>query len=384
LSVVGFSGSVHKKYDGSAFDLAAEVTLNALESAGLQLRDVDGLITTFLPGVFDGTVYRHFFTNQLRQALNVRARYVDVLDFGGASALAAIYRAHKAVRAGEAETVVCIIGGKGSSVRARGVTVDSMDRVENGVQLSPFDWLLRSNQDLNPVTDYALVAAMHSRLYGTTDEQRASIAVSQRYNAGANQRALYRDPLDVSGVLSSPIVAWPLHLLEVVYPVDGFHAFIVSNRGSKLRKIQVKAFGEAHWHDLPVELKNITTTPAVESSVPAREFIPKVDALELYDSFTVTVMLQLEDLGLVEKGKVGKFLEETDITYKGTLPVNTGGGSLNVGQPAYMSGGVVMEEALLQLNDMAEGRNVGAKLILANGIGGWSRSHSVTLVLGLE
>jgi len=89
-------------------------------------------------------------------------------------------------------------------------------------------------------------------------------------------------------------------------------------------------------------------------------------------------------LGLVEKGKVGKFLEETDITYKGTLPVNTGGGSLNVGQPAYMSGGVVMEEALLQLNDMAEGRNVGAKLILANGIGGWSRSHSVTLVLGLE
>ncbi|BBD73240.1 acetyl-CoA acetyltransferase [Sulfodiicoccus acidiphilus] len=382
MSVVGFAGSVHKKYEGSAFDLANEVVDKALDSAGMERKDVDGLVSTFLPGVWDGATYRHFFTNQLRQALNIKAKYVDVLDFGGASAMASIYRAHKAVKGGEADVVLCLVGGKGSEVRSRGVTVDSIDRVEGGVALTPFDWLLRTNVDLNPVTDYALVAARHSKLFGTTDQQRALIAVYQRFNAGANPTALYRDPLTVEGVLSSPTVSWPLHLLEVVYPVDGFHAFLVSRRSSKMRSVEIKGYGEAHWHELPPEMPDIVTTPAAESSRQVREFLHKVDALELYDSFTVTVMLQLEDIGVVEKGKVGSFLERTDLTYKGTLPTNTGGGSLNVGQPAYMSGGVVLEEALLQLNDMAGHRNVGARNVLTNGIGGWSRSHSVTLVLG--
>jgi len=109
----------------------------------------------------------------------------------------------------------------------------------------------------------------------------------------------------------------------------------------------------------------------------------KVDAFELYDSFTITVMLQLEDLGLTGKGQAGTFVERTDLGYSGEFPVNTGGGSLNVGQPAYMSGGVLLEEALLQLNDMASGHQVkDARVVCLNGIGGWNRSHSVTLILG--
>lgn len=94
-------------------------------------------------------------------------------------------------------------------------------------------------------------------------------------------------------------------------------------------------------------------------------------------------MLQMEDIGMVEKGKVGKFVESNDLTYKGNIPINTGGGSLNTGQPAYMSGGVILEEALLQLNDMAKGHQVkDANVIFLNGLGWWSRRHAVTLVLG--
>ncbi len=209
--------------------------------------------------------------------------------------------------------------------------------------------------------------------------------MQQRFNAKGNDRAMYRNDLSVQDVLSSPVVSSPLHLLEIVYPVDGFHAFVVSSRGSgsSLRNVGIKAYGEVHWAEMPTELPDITVTPARESSRIAAFDLERVDAFELYDSFTITVLLQLEDIGLVEKGKVAELIEKRDLRYSGDLPLNTGGGSLNCGQPAYMSGGVILEEALLQLNSMAHGHQVSSvKNVLLNGMGGWSRSHSVTLVLG--
>lgn len=361
----------------------AETVDQALGMAGIAPKDVDGMVTTFLPGVFDGNTYLHFFTNQVRQYLGLGARYIDVLDFGGASALSMIYRAHKAIRAGEASTVICIIGGKASEVKALGTTVDSMDKVYDHISITPFDWIYRIYDSLNPVSDYALVAARHAKLYGTDDITRAKLAVQQRFNGKGNDRAMYRDDLTVKDVLASPVISSPLHLLEIVYPVDGFHVFIVSSKHTSLRDLDIKAYGEAHWAEMPTELPDITVTPARESSRMAAFDLGRVDAFELYDSFTITVLLQLEDIGLVQKGKIAQFIEEHDLRYTGDIPLNTGGGSLNCGQPAYMSGGVILEEALLQLNDMAKGHQVkGANNIFINGIGGWSRSHSVSLVLG--
>jgi acetyl-CoA acetyltransferase len=381
--IAGFASKAFKKFDGSALELLAGAFDEALEMARMNVGDIDGLVTTFLPGVFDGNIYLHFFTNQIRQYLGLKARYVDVLDFGGASALAMIYRASKAIKAGEATSVACIIGGKASNVRALGTTVDAIDSVYEHVTITPFDWMYRVYESLNPVSDYALVAARHAKLYGTGDEVRAKLAVQQRHNAIENPKALYREPLTVNDVLASPVISSPLHLLEIVYPIDGFHVFIVSSRQSQLNDVEIKAYGEAHWADMPPELPDITVTPAVESARAASFNLDNVDAFELYDSFTITTMLQMEDIGLVKKGQVPKFLDEHDIRYSGDVPINTGGGSLNCGQPAYMSGGVILEEALLQLNGMAKGHQVkGAKTVLLNGMGGWNRSHSVTLVLG--
>ncbi|MEM1622271.1 MAG: thiolase family protein, partial [Metallosphaera sp.] len=197
--------------------------------------------------------------------------------------------------------------------------------------------------------------------------------------------AMYRDPLRLEDVLSSRMVSTPLRLLEIVYPVDGFHVFVVGKSGGKsdLRPLSVKYSGEAHWPEMPPELPDIVSTPAVESSKGARPLLEKVDCFELYDSFTITVLLQIEDIGLAEKGKGGRFAQDVNFTYQGEIPINTGGGSLNVGQSAYMSGGVILEEALIQLNAMGEGRQVkGVDMVLANGIGGWNRAHSTTLVLG--
>ncbi len=381
--IAGFAGSVHKRYEGSAFELMSEAAGGALEMAGLEAKDVDGLVTTFLPGVFDDRVYLHFFTNQVNQYLGLRVRYVDMLDFGGASALAMVHRACKAVRAGEAETVLCLIGGKASDVRGKGATVDSLDRASHGVSMTPFDQFFRVYEDLSPVSDYALVAKRHAKLFGTTDESRARVAVQQRSNARGNERAMYRDGLSVQDVLSSPVISDPLHLLEIVYPVDGFHAFVVSNRVPSA--VEPLAYGEAHWPEMPSELPDIVRTPAAESSKRCGFDLRRVDAFELYDSFTITVMLQLEDIGLAEKGKAGEFVMKNDMTCGGDVPVNTGGGSLNCGQPAYMSGGILLEEALLQLNGMAKGHQVdSARTVFLNGIGGWNRSHSVSLVLGAK
>jgi len=378
--IVGFSGKLYKKYQGSSFDLLLEAFDEALEMSGLSLRDIDGLLIASSRGIFDGKTYLSS-PFHLTQLLGIKSKFFEQISYGGPSSLAMIYRAYKAIRANEAETVVCIQGGKISDVRDR--------RRQNSEEFgdTPFDEYFRVYDSLDPISDYAMVAYRHQKLFGTTDEQRALISVYQRKNAIMNNKALFRDPITVKDVLESRIVSYPLHLLEIVYPIDGFHVFIVSRKTSKskLKNINILGYGEAHWPNLPPEWDDIIYTPTIESAKMASVNLEKIDAFELYDSFTITVMLQLEDIGLVEKGKVGKFVEENDLTYTGNIPVNTGGGSLNTGQPAYMSGGVILEEALLQLNEMAEGRQVkGAKRVLVNGIGWWTRAHTVTLVLGEE
>ncbi|AGJ63541.1 Acetyl-CoA acetyltransferase [Sulfolobus islandicus LAL14/1] len=351
--------------------------------AGLDKNYVDGIYLTYLPGTFDGYANSHFFTNQVAQYLGIRPKFTQIFDYGGASALSMIHRAYKAIKAGEGETILCIVGGKATELRNKGVTVDAIDKAYPNVSLTPFDRLFRGLNDLNPVSDYALVANRHKYLFKSTDEQRALIAVRQRFNAMQNSKAMFKDPLTIEQVLKSPLVSYPLHLLEIVYPIDGFHVFVVSKRSSKsaLTNIDILGYGEAHWPFMPTELDEIVYTPAVESSKGLLN--GRIDAFELYDSFTITVMLQVEDIGLAEKGKGGSFFENHDTTFKGDVPINTGGGSLNTGQPAYMSGGVILEEALLQLNDMADGHQVkGTDVVFLNGIGGWNRSHSVSLVLG--
>ncbi|BCS93269.1 hypothetical protein L3N51_01630 [Metallosphaera sp. J1] len=383
--ILGFGSVVQKTYPGTTFQLMSSAVDQALEMAQLTRDKIDGIIATFLPGTFDGNVALHFYTSQLAQYLGIRPRFLDYVDFGGASALAMLYRAEKAVASGDADNVILLVGGKASPVREKRVTADSVDRAFSGIRLTPFDEVFRVYDDMNPVTDYALVATRHSHLFGTTDEQRASIAVKQRFNAQGNPRAMYRDPLKVEDVLSSRMISTPLRLLEIVYPVDGFHVFVVGKSGGKsnMRPLSIKYFGEAHWPEMPPELPDIVSTPAVESARGARSLLEKVDCFQLYDSFTITVLLQIEDIGLAEKGKGGKFAQEVDFTYKGEIPINTGGGSLNVGQPAYMSGGVILEEGLIQLNGMGGPRQVkGVDTVLLNGIGGWNRAHSTTLVLG--
>jgi acetyl-CoA acetyltransferase len=381
--IVGFSSIAFKRFDGETFELMTEAVYRAVEMAGLSMKDIDGIITNYIPGAYDGKPHLRYIPSQVGHYLGVKARYVDTVDIGGASVLSAIYRAYKAVRAGEAENVLCIFGGKSS--KAREFRSSPLHYQRSIVQETPFDEYLVGIRNMSPISEYALIASVYKHVYGVADEQRALVAVKQRYNALSNEKAIFRNPITIQDVLGSRIVSDPLHLLEIAMTIDSFYAFIVGKKISRsgLREIDILYYREYHRNNLLAENPDITYSAAVESAKDARQFLNNVDAFQLYDAFTIMVMMLVEDIGLVDKGKSGKFFESTDTTYKGETPINTGGGSLNVGQTAYMSGPILLEEALLQLNNMATGHQVkGANMIFITALGGAHAQHAATMVLG--
>ncbi len=380
--ISGFAESVYKKYGRSVYELMEESFFKALDMAGLQRSDIQGFITTFMPGIFDDNVYMHFFPDQVCNYLGIHPKYIDSLDYGGPSVLAALYRAERLIKNGGIDNILLLFGGKGSLVREKKVTVDSFESLYENVTNTPYKSLFREYNYTNPLSDYALAAQRHKYMYKSTDEQRAILAVKQRKNANASGYSMFSGNLSADDVLNSSVISSPLHLLEIVYPVDGFHAFIVSKSAGKLRALKIQNYGEAHWTDIPPEQNDIILISASESSNKFRNEIKKCDFYELYDSFTITVMLQLENTGIVPKGKSGKFIENTSMSADGEFPLNTGGGSLNRGQPAYMSGSVLLYESLLQLNNMAKNQVKSANKVFINGIGGWSRNHSVSMIIG--
>jgi acetyl-CoA acetyltransferase len=386
--ISGFSSKIFKKYEGSVLDLFTEVISEALEMAQLELKEIDGFSTTFFPGLFDGKGYLFFPLHQILHYFGVKPKYMDLIEFGGPSILTMIYRAEKAISAGEANNILCLVGGKASFIRERGPYNNVISKLYPYISSNIFEDLYEVYDKMDPITDYALVAYRHKKIFGTSDEQRALLVVKQRENGVNNPKALFRNKISVGDVLNSPIIAEPLHLYEIVYPVDGAFAFIVSKRSKNLREIKIINYGEAHWPSTPDEWAyDIVYTPTIESVKRAGVKLSKIDAFELYDATSIGVMTQIEDLGLIEKGKVGRFIEENDITYKGNVPINTGGGALSLGQPAYMSGPIILEEALLQLNNLAYGRQVkDVKGVLVNAVGGGAngRGDAVTLVLGEE
>jgi acetyl-CoA acetyltransferase len=210
------------------------------------------------------------------------------------------------------------------------------------------------------VGSYALAAQRHQYQYGTTSAQLAEIAVTMRRHAAANPMAQYRDPLTVDDVLSSRLVADPLHVLDCCVISDGGAACVVTTaeRAADLPAPPVHILGAAHalTHHL-----NISAMP----------------------DFTITVLLSLEDLGFCSKGEGGSFVEGGRLGVGGALPTNTDGGGLSSCHPG-MRGMFLIVEAVRQLRGAAGEMQVpGAEIALAHGTGGML-STGATLVLGKE
>jgi acetyl-CoA acetyltransferase len=361
---------------GRALEVA--VIAEALDDAGLAIGDVDGICYAGTTGMA---------TLGLAEYLGLSPRWTDGTNVGGSSYQVHVEHAAAAIAAGLCDVVVGVYASTPRRDRKRGgggrrpVPAGPDPRQEFEL---PYGLMM-------PMGAYALSASRHMHAFGTTSEQLAEIAVSTRAWAALNPRARYQDPITVDDVLASPMQASPLHLLDCCLVTDGAGAFVMTSaeRARDLARPPVAVLGAATCHDhLAISaMPDLTTTAGAVSGPNAFAMAgvkpADVDLLMGYDSFTITALLHLEDLGFCEKGEGGAFVEGGRTAPGGSLPMNTNGGGLSYTHPG-MYGMFLLVEAVRQLRGECGPRQVeGAEVAVAHGSGG-VLSAMATVVLGTE
>lgn len=357
----------------TALDLAAQAAYRALDDAGLKTSDVDGL--------FGHSAFFPMPTVVLGEHLGIRPRYSDSTATGGSSFLAHVRHATAAINAGMCEVALIVYGSNQRS--ASGGLISSGQNLVPSYE-TPFGARL-------PVSAYALAAARHMHEYGTTREHLAEVAVAARDWAKLNPVAFERGDLTIDDVINSRMVSSPLSVRDCCLVTDGGGALVITSaeRARDLPKKPAFYLGaaEAHWHMNLSQMDDVTVTAASESGPRAFDLAgltpADVDVVQLYDAFTINVLLFLEDLGFCKKGEAGEFVSGGGIGPGGHLPVNTNGGGLSYCHPG-MYGIFTVIEAVRQIRGEADDRQVpDVHVGLAHGNGGMLSSQ-VTLLLGDE
>ena len=352
-------------------DLMGQAAQRALEDAGLAIGDVDGL--------FAATTQLPMATLNLGEYLGIRPRYSDATQVGGSSFIAHLQHAGAAIAAGLCEVALIAYGSTQRLVGRGSASVQEIDPYE-----APY-------RPMNPVTAYALATSRHMHEFGTTREQLAEVAVAARKWAALNPKAFRREPLTVEDVLTSPMVADPLTVRDCCLVTDGGAAAVVTSldraRGLRKPAVAVLGVGAAHHHRHVSSMPDLTATAAVESGrrafAAARLTPDEVDVLLLYDAFTITPILFLEDLGFCAKGEGGAFVSGGRIAPGGDVALNTNGGGLSYCHPG-MYGLLLIVEAVRQLRGECGERQVaGAETAIVHGNGGVLSSQCTALLGGL-
>ena len=352
----------------------AEIAVGALKDAGLSLKDVDGFFSDAM-GLGMGVV-------SIAEYLGLKLSYMDSTESGGSSYLCHVGHAATAIAEGKCKVALVSLAGKG-----RGGPTRYSEAPELGFE-APF----------GPVTVawYALAARRHMYEFGTTSEQLAEIKVAASHHAQYNPDAVLKKKVSVEEVINSPLVADPLHRLDACVITDGGGAVVLVSpevaRDLPRQKVKILGHGEAPKHTNNGRI-DLTYTGAVWSGPRAFEEAgvthSDIDYASIYDSFTITVLLQIEDLGFCEKGKGGQFVMDGALQSPGgKLPFNTDGGGLANNHPANRGGMTKIIEAVRQLRGEArpEVQVPDCEIAMAHGTGGsiGSRMGSSTLILGRE
>ncbi len=361
--------------DKTSFQIMGECTREALADAGLSLSDVDGLFGASMTMGAMGMV-------QFSEYLNIKPRYLDGTNIGGSSFVSHVAHAGAAIHAGLCDVALIVYGSTAASDAMAIGTGNTGGRDPSAAFVSPYGMTLVSN--------YAMVARRHMFEFGTTSEQLADIAVSTRHHASLNPHAKMRHPITRDDVLESRLIADPLHLLDCCIISDGGGAVIVTSleRAKDLKQpaIAVLGTGEsvAHREIGAPDLMTMAAKQSGEQAFAMAGLRPSdVDLCTIYDSFTITVLLTLENLGFCKPGEGGAFVENGGIGLGGRLPVNPDGGGLSSNHSG-MRGIFLVIEAVRQLRGGLGDRQVeGAQIALAHGTGGYlGLMHSgATLIL---
>jgi acetyl-CoA acetyltransferase len=320
------------------------------------------------------------YSSEVVANLGLSPKTTFVSDHGGMSALNLLLQAH-ALLTSELVDYVILLGADSPMTPS---TPQGKWRLER-------TWRYELNYELplgmiGPLSEVALIAQRHIHLYGTKEEQMGKVAVSFRTNALENPNAYLKQPLTLDEYLKSPYIAQPLRMFDAVIPVNCGYALILTREDFAKRFgdtfVKIKAVSARVNFEAQNELREITNLGlkqlVSEALEKANTTLDQVDVFQLYDDFTIITIMQLEELGVCEKGKGGEFVEKNDLTYKGNFPTNTGGGQLSAGQAGTAGGFLLLTEAVSQLLGEAGGRQVkGAEKALVTGLGGLGYNHNL-------
>ncbi|WP_443030845.1 MULTISPECIES: acetyl-CoA acetyltransferase [unclassified Sphingopyxis] len=353
----------------AAVDMAAEAARLALADAGIALFEVDALYTS--------APYEALGGLELAEYLGLTPRVTDCNRTGGSAFEVYVQQAALALDSGLIDCALIVYGSNPASNPPPGVGM---------TRQSPWEAPYRP---LAPLSSYALAASRHMHLYGTTRTHLAEVAVAARAWAGLNPEAAVRDPLSIDDVLGARMVSDPLSVRDCCLFNDGAAAVVLvrADRAKDTAKQPIHILGAAHavTHREISSMPDLTVTGAAISGPQAfaqAGVTPgEIDLAMLYDAFTITPILFLEDLGFCAKGDGGPFVSGGNIAPGGGLAVNTNGGGLSCVHPG-MYGLFLLVEAVRQLRGEAGARQIGgAKLAIAHGNGGVLSSEA-TVVLG--
>jgi len=364
--------------DKTVAQLHAECARGALADAGLSLQDVDAYFCAGdAPGLGPLAMVDY---------LGLKVRHVDSTDTGGSSYLVHVAHAAQAVAVGKCNVALITLAGRPRTESTGGAKPRS---VAPSTPDAPWE------APYSPLTlnMYALVAARHMYQFGTTSEQLAWVKVAAAAHAQYNPHAMLRETVTVADVLASPLVSDPLHRLDCCVISDGGGALIVTRpeiaRSLKRPVVSILGAGESVKGQLNGQVDLAYSGAVVSGPIAFAEagVTPQdIQYASIYDSFTITVIMQLEDLGFCKKGEGGKFVQDGNlISGVGKLPFNTDGGGLCNNHPANRGGITKVIEAVRQLRGeaAAQVQVPGCNLALAQGTGGLlgSRHGSATLIM---
>ncbi|EEB80289.1 hypothetical protein GPB2148_3105 [marine gamma proteobacterium HTCC2148] len=357
-------------------ELCAEAALKAIDDAGLKKSDVDGLLSC--SSMAQPLMYP---AEALAEYLQMFPRYCMAVGAGGGTTFSAIHHAASAIVTGMADVIVVAMA---DSMRS-GLTRDQAMQVQATTGHPEFE------QPYGPTVPayYALIAQAHMAEFGTTSEQLAGIAVACREHACLNPAAQMRDPITIEDVVSSRMIADPLHLLDCSLVSDGGSAVVLcsAERAAELRDdpVYLLGAGEGHTHEHISAAHSLTTSAAKEAGERAYQMAglgPKdMSFAQLYDCFTPTVLVELEDLGFCAKGEGGAFVDSGALKPGGSLPVNTHGGLLSHSHPGNPGSMFALTESIWQLRNTAGERQVSnAQHGLVHAQGGIMSSHTALVL----
>lgn len=352
----------------SSVGLMAEATRRAVTDAGLSLNDVDGL--------FSASSHYAFPTMNLAEKLGMRPRFMDSSNIGGASFVSHVGHAAAAIGAGLCNVAVIAYG--------------STQRSDMGKLVSRAEWSVYEEPYglIHPISSIALIAQRHMYQFGTTSEQLAALAVSAREWSLLHPNPPYPKPLTVEDVVTSRVISTPLHARDCCLVTDGGAAIVLTSaeRASDLPRppVYVMGYSESSNHRAVSAMPDLTTTAATQTSRLALEMagrsLADVDTAHVYDAFTASLLILLEDIGFCAKGEGGAFAADGNVAPGGSLALNTNGAGLSFTHPG-MLGLFLLTEAVAQLRGDAGQRQVPlAATSLVHGMGLTLAAHSTAIL----